>query len=197
MLDPLCAEQGVDVPAIVRVLKDARRISLDGTLLPATRIDVIFWLRLYRLKAPHRSATESVRPICTPQLPSSDICARDSFAEEACGLIVSGPRWVRGRHERPRREESERGFARWCRSAVCREVPSQEPRHTAARDVRYRYAAGQLEFNSARGSRGRPANPRCFGAVAAGSEPPAKMALRRWPPALSCRCGARLPERMQ
>jgi hypothetical protein len=79
----------------------------------------------------------------------------------------------------------------------CHEARSQEPRHAAASDVRYRYTAGQLEFDSIGGGRGHPAHARSTGTVAAESESLAEMALRRWAPALSRRCSARLSGRMR
>src|SRR5207237_9046806 len=58
------------------------------------------------------------------------------------------------------------------------EATSEESWHAAARDVRYRFAAGKLKFNGIRDGRRDPAHAWSPGAMAAQSEPPAEMALR-------------------
>src|SRR3977135_3432945 len=49
-----------------------------------------------------------------------------------------------GRHARQRRKDSDRGIcvAKLQQNAACDKARSQEPWRAAARDVRYRYAAG-------------------------------------------------------
>jgi len=56
---------------------------------------------------------------------------------------------------------------------------------------------GSSNLDGIGGGRGHPAHPWGAGAVAAPSESPAEMALRRRPPALPCRCGAGLSGQMR
>src|SRR5882757_10486101 len=55
--------------------------------------------------------TGAIRPICTPQLPSSHTCALDFFlAGDVYDLIASDRSWFGQRHERQGRRDSDRGI---------------------------------------------------------------------------------------